>query len=78
MTEYEIESELVSGGLRVHRAVLDIFQAFIIIVIALMSILISLFDIIIGFLMMWKAYLSIARFFLEQFLKKEKERRAFI
>ena len=78
MTAYEIESELVSGGLRVHRAVLDLFQAFITIVITLMSMVIAVFDIIIGFIMMWKAYLSIGRFFLEQSLKKVKQRRAFI
>jgi hypothetical protein len=78
MNEQEIMSELISGGLRVHKAVVEIFQAVLTIIIVFMSMVISVFDIVIGFMMMWKAYISFVRLFLEQFQKKEKERRVWL
>jgi hypothetical protein len=71
-------SELISGGLRCHYALVAIMQAIASIIIAIMSIVINLFDIVIGFLTIFKGFLLIARFLLEQSLKKEKERRAFV
>jgi uncharacterized membrane protein len=78
MNEQEIMSELISGGLRCHCALVAIMQAIAGIIILIFSIVIGLFDIIIGFLIIFKGFLLIARFLLEQSLKKEKERRAFI
>lgn len=78
MTEQEIMSELISGGLRCNFAVSAIVRAITNIIIAIMSIVISLFDIIIGFLIIFKGFMLIARFLLEQHQKKEKERRSFI
>ena len=73
MNEQEIMSELISGGIRVLRAVIELFQAFITIIIAFMSIIIAIFDVIIGFMMAWKACISLARLFLVQMLKKKRE-----
>ena len=73
MSEQDIMSELISGGIRAYCAAIDILQAFIAIIIVLMSIVIAVFDIIIGLLMVWKACISLARLFLVQILKKKRE-----